>query len=79
LLFWAEEQGGAYNIYSKTIAPDLTELTPRVQITKGTSDSVNPQVAFGPNGVGALVFEGRQSDSPQTYALRLECVAGTLR
>jgi hypothetical protein len=77
LLFWAEiSDTPRYSIYTKTITPDLTELTPKERITSSPRDSVAPSAAFGPGGVGVVTFEDRRTGAPQVYATRLECVAG---
>lgn len=77
LLFWAEiSETPRYSIYSKTIAPDLRELTPKERITSSPRDSVAPRAAVGPGGVGVVVFEDRRLGMPHVFATRLECVAG---
>jgi hypothetical protein len=75
LLVWAEENDGVYALYSKTIGTDLSELSPKAQVTFGPADSINPALAFGPNGVG-VVFDDRRSGSFQVYYTRLDCGGG---
>jgi hypothetical protein len=74
LLFWAEEVSGKYVIFSKTIGPDLSELTPKLQVTNSPGAAVNPAVAFGTDGVGMVIYEDRRAGTPQVYATRLNCV-----
>jgi hypothetical protein len=75
LLVWAEERTGSYALYSKTLNPDLTDASAEQQMTDGPSDSLDPDIAFGPNGVGVL-FEDRRSGSFQVYYDRLDCGGG---
>ena len=74
LLAWAEEDADAYTLYTKTLGPDLSELSSPERITSGQSNSLNPAIAIGPSGTVAVAFE--DSDSFQVYATRLECIAG---
>lgn len=77
LLVWAADQGtGNYEIYSKMLSQDLTELTPRARITRHTSDSVYPIAVFGPDGDVGVFFNGLRTSNWQTYFTRLVCRAG---
>jgi hypothetical protein len=76
LLVWADKTTGPYALRSKMIGSDLTELTPPRLVTMSPSDSLNPEVAFGPTGVVGIAFEDRRTGSFQVYSTRLDCVAG---
>jgi hypothetical protein len=76
LLVWAEQSGGPYSLHSKMIASDLTSLTPSRLVTSSPSDSMNPELSFGPTGVVGVAFEDRRTGAFQVYSTRLECVAG---
>lgn len=76
LLVWADKTTGPYQLRSKMITSDLVELTPSRLVTTSPSDSLNPEVAFGPTGVVGIAFEDRRTGAFQVYSTHLDCVAG---
>jgi len=73
LLVWAEEGGGAYDLYFKLLSPTLAELAPRTRITTGPSDSLAPALAVGAAGDVGILFNNLQTGAPQVYFMRLLC------
>jgi hypothetical protein len=76
LLVWADKTSGPYALRSKMITSDLVELTAPRLVTSSSSDSLNPEVAFGPTGVVGIAFEDRRTGAFQVYSTHLDCVAG---
>jgi hypothetical protein len=78
LLVWSEKTSSSvpYAIHSKMIGTDLSELTAARVVTTSPSDSLNPELSFGPTGVVGVAFEDRRTGAFQVYATHLDCVAG---
>ena len=77
LLTWADDRDGNYEIYSKMLDLNLTDLSPRQRITFDASDTLSPRTAFGPDGDVGVLFEDRRSGSWHVYFARLVCEAGS--
>jgi hypothetical protein len=75
LLVWADDYDGNYELYSKMLTNELDELSPRRRMTFGSTDSLSPFAAFGPDGDVGVVFFDEQSGSKQVYFTRLLCGA----
>jgi hypothetical protein len=73
LLVWSEFENGHYQLYSKILSSELDEILPPKRITSGTGDSLEPSVAFGPNGDVGILFERRAQQGWQVYFQRLVC------
>ncbi len=76
LLVWADDKDGNYELYSKMLNADLTQLSPRRRITNNPADTLDPIAAFGPSGDVGVLFDDNRSGSWQTYFTRLVCKAG---
>jgi hypothetical protein len=74
LLIWAEYQAGHYQLFSKILSAELSEILPPRQITFTSGDSLEPIAALGPNGDVGILFEYRSTGSWQIYFQRLTCV-----
>ena len=77
LLIWADDKDGNYEIYSKLLKTDLSELTARKRVTNNAAHSTSPLAAFGPSGDVGIVFDDQRSGSFQPYFTRLVCSAGS--
>jgi Putative metal-binding motif/Dictyostelium (slime mold) repeat len=76
LMVWADDHDGNYELYTKMLAPDLSELWPRQRITNDPHDTFNPIPAFGPQGDVGILFDDDRSGNWQSYFTHLVCQAG---
>lgn len=73
LLIWADDHDENYELYAKTLTPELDELGARFRITTNPAQSLFPAAALGPRGDIGILFDDWRSGSRQTYFTRLEC------
>jgi hypothetical protein len=81
LMVWSDARDGnqGYELYAKTLDPALNPLQPDTRLTRAPGDSVDPIVAYGPNGDAGVLFTDYRGGPPQAYFTRLACVTAPLR
>jgi hypothetical protein len=72
LLLWSEYRGSSYELYIRTLAPDLTPLTDALQVTYSGGDVVGGAMALGDGALG-VAYTSYESGAPQVYFTTLPC------
>ena len=68
------DQNDGYEIYERTISPDLLPLSDEMRVTEAPRDSLFPSPAFGPGGNIGVVFRDDRNDGNQDiYFATLAC------
>lgn len=70
---WAEDAQPTWDLFTKMLNNDLTELSPKRRVTRTRSDVSSPVAAFGPEGDVGIVYQGLGPDGWQVYFTRLSC------
>ena len=76
LLVWADDrdQNQGFELYTRTLAADLTTLGPQRRVTNAVGDSVSPVIAFGHHGSVSVLFRDDRLAAPAAFFTALACV-----
>lgn len=72
LLLWTEYRDGAYELFFRTLAPDLSPLTETIQVTDSGGDVIGATMAIGGGALG-IAYMSYESGAPQVYFTSLRC------
>jgi hypothetical protein len=78
LLVWADDRDDnqGYELYARLLDRRLEPLTPEMRLTNAPGDSIDPILAFGPNGDVGILFNDNRIGTPQTFFTRLIATTG---
>lgn len=76
LLVFSDDRDGAggYELYARMLAADLSPLSEPQRVTFGDGDSINPKLAFGPDGNVGILFRDDRLGPQHVYFTRLGCI-----
>ena len=72
----ARDRNSGYELYTRMISRTLDPIGNPARMTTSPGDSVQPQIAFGPQGEVGVLFRDDRPGTPQTYFTHLVCSAG---
>jgi hypothetical protein len=76
VVVWADNRdtNQGFELYSRILASDLTNLGPQRRITNALGDSVAPVVSFGHHGSVSILFRDDRLASPAAFFTTLSCM-----
>lgn len=77
LLLYADDRDGndGYELYARSLTPDLAPLTAETRITFAARDSIYPVATFGPEGTLGILFRDDRDGTPQVFFTSLACTS----